>query len=1088
MTTLSGSTAISGLGGYDTDFDTVLKQLKQVESTKLNRLEAWKSDWNLRYTAFNDVIDQISAATNMLGTLNSKTKFMQKNATSSDENVLTAVASALADDVQHSITVSQVASNAIWANTGHVFESTADLINTTGEAQEFKFSYGGKDFSIKVAANTTLDSFVSLVNNNVNNPGVKVSLIQTGNGYVYQIAGKDTGVEKDLIVYSSNLEGMNAAGTTSLWMTNNALDLDRSVTNPTSFIYDVTLSSGKKKTISLSGAKTADDLVAALNNCAGTGVVTASLDENGNLLVSGVQSITRRKKGEDAYTPGGTNVNVGAGLKQSLLGSDSDETLKVTVTLADGNTREFSIAGKATKQDFLTQLWQSTQDSNDVYINMDNSGAYVEKLENVKAISVKHADDSEVSLSEDLHITLEPYDEKGGGALKDAQTLTSAKTTLTFAGDKLDKRIDGKTSGDGKKAEYTIVLQDGSAIYVNDDTAHMTVSSAMSNSELASAIQNAMTEAGLSGDVAVSTEGGKTVLSLDGVKSVRLTTGDFDDSAGHTSSLKSSVQVDGSEAFYTGAGDTLYLEEPPKLAYTVTQNDGTTVSLKFASGSTMRDIVDVLQGKSNDAALECTIKQADGTEIYSLARVSGDGQAGDLANAVKNTLGDGAVTLADAEGGEWDPAGGTQPYLAFRDVQSASGPGIKGQTAQSSNWSIQRSCNAVYQVDNWPMEMESSSNTLTDVIEGVVINVQDTGTAKISVATDVASIETSIQNFLDAVNSVLLVIRDYMKVDEDKEVTSNDPKDKGKSNYSASNLTQEKGGLLTGNYGVQLLRSRFTNLLSTTPPGFQSVTTADDILSGDVLASLSNLGIKTDTNQASQTYGMLVIAPSSGISAMQMLDQENYEDMITNHANEVADFFCTIGSGVSTTSDFRYGSHVSGITKAGTYDVSYTVDDNGNIEHVYVGGVEAKRDEEQPGYYYSVASGDARGLSILIDDLNAGTHTGQVRIKQGLVQTVKDFLDGELKYTDVSVSSGDTSSNADAIWLKSENGALMILKANYKSIMDNIDKAIDREETRLSTWEARQKKVFSNLEAILKNYSGQQTTLESLTKQLDNSK
>ncbi|MCR5563951.1 MAG: flagellar filament capping protein FliD [Desulfovibrio sp.] len=1051
-TLLSGSTAISGLGGYDTDFDTVLKQLKQVESTKLNRLEAWKSDWNLRYTAFNEVIDQITAAKNMLGTLNAKTKFVQKSATSSNENVVTAVASALADDVQHSITVSQMASNAIWANTSRVFASGADLINTTGEAQEFKFSYGGKDFSITVAANTTLDSFVSLVNNNVNNPGVKISLIQTGNGYAYQIAGKDTGVDKDLIVYSCNLEGMSAAGTTSTWMTNSALDLARSVTNPTSFIYDVTLASGKKKTISLSGDKTADDLVTALNTCAGQGVVTASLDENGNLLVSGVQSITRREKSQDAYTPGGTKVNVGSGINDPLLNGENEETLNVTVTLAGDKTREFSISSKATKQDFLKQLWQSTQDGDDVYIEMDSGGTYFEKLAGVLSensegnpgISVTRADGSgAVSLSE-LGISLEQYDSEGVGDLKDDQTLTSVKTTLTFAAGELDKRIDGKTSGDGEKAEYTIVLQDGSAIYVNDTTAGMAVSGAMTNGDLATAIQNAMTAAGHSGDVTVTTEDGNTVLSLNGVKSVRLTTGDFDDSAGHTSSLESAIRVEGSAAFHTGTGGTRYLEEPPQLVYTVTRNDGTQETLNFESGTTMRTIV----------------------------------------AALKTSLGDDAVTLVDAEGGVWDPASGTQPYLALKDVQSLSGPGISGQTAESSNWSIQRSCNAVYRMDNWPMEMESSSNTLSDVIEGVVINVQDTGTAKISVATDVASIETSIQNFLDAVNSVIMVIRDYMKVDDDKEVTSNDPKDIGKSNYSASNLTQEKGGLLTGNYGVQLLRSRFTSLLSATPPGFQSVATADDILSGDVLANLSNLGIKTDTDSTSQTYGLLVIAPSSGISAMQTLDQENYNDMITNHANEVVDFFCTIGTGASTTSDFRYGSHISGITKAGIYDVSYTVDGSGNIEHVYVGGVEATRDEDQPGYYYSVASGDAKGLSILIDDLNAGTHTGQVRIKQGLVQTVKDFLEAELKFTDVGVSSGETSVNADALSLKSENGALMILKANYKSIMDNIDKAIAREETRISTWEARQKKVFSNLETILKNYSGQQKSLESQISQL----
>ena len=38
--TISGSNAVSNLSGSDTNFDTVLANLKKVESTQLNRLEA----------------------------------------------------------------------------------------------------------------------------------------------------------------------------------------------------------------------------------------------------------------------------------------------------------------------------------------------------------------------------------------------------------------------------------------------------------------------------------------------------------------------------------------------------------------------------------------------------------------------------------------------------------------------------------------------------------------------------------------------------------------------------------------------------------------------------------------------------------------------------------------------------------------------------------------------------------------------------------------------------------------------------------------------------------------------------------------
>ncbi|MBO4368862.1 MAG: flagellar filament capping protein FliD, partial [Desulfovibrio sp.] len=340
-----------------------------------------------------------------------------------------------------------------------------------------------------------------------------------------------------------------------------------------------------------------------------------------------------------------------------------------------------------------------------------------------------------------------------------------------------------------------------------------------------------------------------------------------------------------------------------------------------------------------------------------------------------------------------------------------------------------------------------------------------------------------IQNFLDAVNSVLLTIQKLTAVDEDKETTSNDPNDKGNKNYSKSTLTAEKGGLLTGNYGVQLVKSRFISLVNSTPPGFQAMATADDMLSGDVLSCLANLGVKTDTNTTSQTYGLLVIAPQSAL--LQQMDDDNYQDMINNHINELVDFFVSSGKGISSSADFRYSSHVEGITGAGVFDVKYDVDANGQISNVTIGGEPCARDETRGGYYYTCTAGDARGLAISIDDLTQGSHSGQVRIKQGLVQTVQNFLDKELTFHDVNVSANAPQEILDAqLSMKSENGAMMNLKSNYANIMKNIDKSIDKEQRRLDTWYNRQKNIFSNLETLLRTLDEQKTSLEAQLEQL----
>lgn len=1036
---ISGSNSISGLSGNDTNFDKVLEQLKQIESTQLRRLEAWKSDWNLRYEAFGQIIDQVQAASNMLSSLSNKNNFVTKNVTSSNENIVTAVANASAQDVQHAINVTQVASNAIWANIGHTFGSKDDVINTSGSTQKFEYTYAGKRYSVDIPNKTTLDSFVNLVNNDVNNPGVKVSLIQTGSGYVFQVAGKDTGSANDLIIHNTGLVGMDATGTSSTWVTNNALNLTEGVTNPTQYVFDVVLDSGVSKSITIRGDATAQEVVDAFNNAAGG--ISASLDSTGNLIVAGVQSFTRRTAADSAYKAAGLNVRVG-NLNEALLSSSSNEELTFSVLMNNGKTREFTISGGASKKTFLAQLAQATQDSDTVDIGMDSDGSWSINLSGVTSISQTSGTDAS------LAYTSEKYD----GTKKDDYLIASisGNTTLTFGTNDSDGTdnisITDRLSDDEQALRYTLVRNDGSAVYV--DFSSEEVKNGATYKDLYVRIKSVAQDKGIA-----FIEDGTNQLTLNGITSFRLTTGSGA-MAGITAETKSSFTISKDDIFYTDSTGAVLLEEPPSLQYTITLNDGSERKVTVDSGKTMNEVISQIQGE-----------------------LTGTGAS---------------ARLVDANGAAWvDEQTSGAAYLEFQNVQSVTGPGIRGQVATSTNWSIQRAANARYQIDNWPLEMESETNQVSDVIEGVIFSIQDTGAARISVSTDVTSVEQSIQNFLDAINSVLLTINELTAYDEDKEVTSNDPNDMGNDNYSASGLTNQKGSLLTGNYGVQLLKSRFTSLLISSPAGFQSRTTAEDILSGDVLATLANLGIKMDNTTTSDTYGFFVIAPASGIAELQNMDAENYNNMITNNLEAVVDFFCASGSGSSSTSDFRYGSHVEGITKAGVYDVEYEVDGNGNITSVTVGGVEATRDTSQPGYYYSVASGDARGLSILIDNLEPTTpgnpHKGQVRIKEGLVQTVNNFLKAELNYTDVNVpTNASPQEYADAVALKSKNGALMVLRENYRNIMENIDAKIEKEQYRISVWESRQKQIFANLETLLAQYGEQQKTLESQLAQLGN--
>ncbi|MBO4369600.1 MAG: flagellar filament capping protein FliD, partial [Desulfovibrio sp.] len=703
---ISGSTAISGLSGMDTNFDTVLEQLYSVEKTQLNQLQAWKSDWQLRYDAFNTVIDQMSAAKQMLSAIGSVNNFVKKTANSTDESVLTALATGSAADGQHKIAVSQVANNAIWCNTGATFENKSDIINKTGQTVRFSFDYAGKNYSYDIAPNTTLESFVSIINNASNNPGINVSLVNTGSGYVYQIAGKDTGASNSLTVYSCGLEGMDITNSTSVWSTNLPCDVTSPITNPTSYTYTATLNSGSKVTVTLKGDATDTDLATALTNAAGTGLITTSTDASGNIILNGVASLTRKAANAENYTPGGLTLSGTNTLSTQLLSDTPPSTLDVTVTLDDGNTRTFSISSDKTQRDFFNQVKQAVGSSQALTQNASN--AYQLKLSSIADIAI-----SGYSL-EDIGFSEATYAPSG---TPDSMTtsLAQSSTTLSFDNAKLTNRIDGETTGSGEQLRYTLVASDGSALYVDTlDDGTTPLTSDMTNAQLLNAIKAAMTQAGKSFSETTD-DNGNTVLELDDVQKYFLSTGSKD-AGGYQKKSQLSTQINASSFFSTtdGEGNPIrVLEQPPDLTYNIKLNDGSQYSLTMASGSTLEEVL---------TSLSETLA---GTNVE--------------------------ISLVDADGNPWVDTGSSgQAYVHVSNIQSLSGSGLAGQIVSSSNWSITNASNAIYQVDNWPMAMQSETNTITDLLGGVSLTLQGKGESVLTVSTDVTSVEQSIQNFLDA--------------------------------------------------------------------------------------------------------------------------------------------------------------------------------------------------------------------------------------------------------------------------------------------------------------------------------------------------
>ena len=219
MTSISGGISFSGLGSGGLDFEAMISQEKTIKEIPKKRLEAWQADWKLRYDAFDKLLTSVQTLSDKLSKLSSINTFLQKKTSSTNASVGTVTANANAADGTYAIDVKQLATNAVLTS-NHVFSSKKDIVTGAAQPPVFSYDYKGKTYSLSIPENCELDYLVTKINGDQNNPGVTASLLKTGNGYVFQLQGKETGANADLSINSAtNLPAFSVSPTSSSTLT-----------------------------------------------------------------------------------------------------------------------------------------------------------------------------------------------------------------------------------------------------------------------------------------------------------------------------------------------------------------------------------------------------------------------------------------------------------------------------------------------------------------------------------------------------------------------------------------------------------------------------------------------------------------------------------------------------------------------------------------------------------------------------------------------------------------------------------------------------------------------------------------------------
>ena len=226
-----------------------------------------------------------------------------------------------------------------------------------------------------------------------------------------------------------------------------------------------------------------------------------------------------------------------------------------------------------------------------------------------------------------------------------------------------------------------------------------------------------------------------------------------------------------------------------------------------------------------------SVTSTDGTFVYRYAgvettvEVDADTKLQGLADAINNDPNNRGVTAKIINDGQ-NTSTSYHLVLTGNDTGAEHSIEIVSETldnfdgADSTFTTSQKASNAMLRVDGYPSEdyeyIQRSSNTVSDIMDGVVLSLQNAGHATLTVSDDTAAVQGKIELFVSSINFVL----DYLSQETDYD-----------------NETGESG-VMIGNYTYDIVRSLIGDILYQAVPGLDG--------DADTYTHLSQIGIRTN--------------------------------------------------------------------------------------------------------------------------------------------------------------------------------------------------------------------------------------------------
>lgn len=200
------SGTISSLGiGTSIDLQGTLDQLRKVDEQVITEKENKVSGLETQLEEFTTVQSKLLDMKEYARSLSLESTFLDRQATSSSEGVLTLSSTDGAQIKSTVVTVESLASKSSWNSTGSTSKSSVVYNADSDQSTTFAYQIGDTTVTLEVAGGTTLSELVEQINDDANNPGVTASLINNGapdNPYQLILQADETGEDNRISIVS----------------------------------------------------------------------------------------------------------------------------------------------------------------------------------------------------------------------------------------------------------------------------------------------------------------------------------------------------------------------------------------------------------------------------------------------------------------------------------------------------------------------------------------------------------------------------------------------------------------------------------------------------------------------------------------------------------------------------------------------------------------------------------------------------------------------------------------------------------------------------------------------------------------------